>query len=155
MITKKNYLITLLLLCLVCFPVFAKPQVRYVAVEEVKAKEKPSFWSRRGVKLYYGDVVEVMEEKGSWVKVKSTDASKTGWVKESCVTTRKIVAKNKISLDADELALAGKGFSNALEAEFSDQYDVDFKEVDAMEKVNITEDQVMNFITEGKLNGGE
>lgn len=158
MMTKKNIICSLLILLVFSCPLLAKPNSSkgmYISVEKIAAKNKPSFWGRKGDIFYYGDLVQITGEKGSWRQVSSSTSGKSGWVKESVLTSRKIVAKNKVNVDADEIALAGKGFSTPLEAEYSKQYDIDFDVVDKIENVNISEESLKDFIVEGNLAGGE
>lgn len=153
---KKNYCFSVLLLILMCLPCFARGKERYIAVEEIKSKSSPSVWSRGNDIFFYGDKVVVEEEKGSWIKVSQSGSGKSGWVKESCVTSRKIRAGNRVSVNADEIALAGKGFSNSIEAEYSSSYDIDFSIVDSVESVNFYNTKSLrDFIVDGKLMGAE
>lgn len=158
MSVKKSNLFFFIIFFISFFPIFAKPnqnKPQYISVEKILAKDKPSFWSSGDNAFYYGDVVFIMEEKGSWLKVRNESASKSGWVKESVITSRKIVGKNRISVDAKEIALAGKGFSSSLEEEYSNYYSIDFDIVDEVEKINITEEEIKDFIMEGSLKGGD
>lgn len=153
MTLKKNCYLLFFLLFLTSFPVFAAPSERYIVVDKIEAKSRPSIWSRASGSLFYGDKVSFLEEDGVWGKVSKKETGVTGWVKLSCLTSRKINAKKKVSVDADEISLAGKGFSNALEAEYSNQYDIDFDVVDDMENIKLSSTELYNFIVDGKLEG--
>lgn len=137
----------------VCIPCFSRSRDCYISVMEIEAKSSPSIWGKANGTFYYGDKVSVVEKKNSWIKVSKGGTS--GWVKDSCVTSRKIRADGKVSVNADEIALAGKGFSNSLEAQYSSSYDIDFDEVDYMEKVNLSDWALKDFIDEGELKGAE
>lgn len=150
---KRNYCLLFFLMIFMCYPVFSRPRAKYIAVKEIEAKSSPSVWGRPNVTFYYGDQVQVVEEKSSWVKV-SKDG-KSGWVKDSCITSNKIKPKGRVSVNADEIALAGKGFSNSLEAEYSNSYDIDFDVVDFMEKVQLSDGDLRDFIVDGQLKGAE
>lgn len=154
---KKFYLLFVFSLLLNFIPLFAWSNMskKYISVEKIDAKSKPSFFGKACDTFYYGDVVYVIEEKGSWIKIKDDDSGKTGWVKDSVVTTRKIVANRKVSVDAREIALAGKGFSSPLEAEYSEIYGIDFDNVDKVENVKISPEEVEEFIRKGDLRGEE
>ena len=126
----------------------------YVSVEEVTSKVKPSMWGKDGKDYYYGEVVEILDEDGSWYLVTTNDGKQKGWLRESVLTTRKLKKQGNVSVDAKELALAGKGFSSPIEAEYSDKYDIDFDTVDKIEKVSIDIDRKLReFIREGNLQG--
>lgn len=154
----KKFLILFIVFFISLISLFASPKnnkPRYISVEEIALKNKPSFWGAEGDSLYYGDVVYVIDMKDSWLKVESTSSGKKGWVKDSVVTSRKIVSKNKISVDAKEIALAGKGFSSPLEAEYSDLYNINFDIVDKIEKITISDKDIRDFIISGQLRGEE
>jgi hypothetical protein len=50
-----------------------------------------------------------------------------------------------------ELALAGKGFNAQLEAEFRNKNQLDFTQVDRMEKITIRSEQMESFLKEGLI----
>lgn len=155
---KKNISFLVFVLIVLSCPLFARPKSSkpmYISVEEIEAKEKPSFFGGKSDTFYYGDVVKVTDEKGSWLKVESKDSGKEGWVKDSVLTSRKIVSKNRISVDASEIALAGKGFSSPIEAEYSESYGIKFDEVDDIESIYVSPDEVKAFIEDGNLKGEE
>ena len=126
----------------------------YVSVEEVTSKVKPSMWGKDGTDYYYGDLVEILDEDGSWYLVTTKDGKRKGWLRDSVLTTRKLKKQGNVSVDAKELALAGKGFSSPIEAEYSEQYDIDFTSVDEIEKISVDIDRKLrSFIIEGDLEG--
>ena len=153
MTLKKNCCLFVLLFVFMGFSAFAAPKDVYIAVSEIEPKSRPSFWGRSKGTLFYGDKVVVINNSGDWVEVAKDGTGISGWVKNSCITAKKIVANKKVSFDADEIALAGKGFSNALEAEYSNQYDIDFDGVDAIESFKMSNDEFHDFIVDGKLKG--
>lgn len=154
----KKYLIkvfSILFIFIFVSPVFArslKDRTVYVSVENIQAKKNPSFWSSGTDSFSYGDAVSVVDEKDSWVMVENKNDGRKGWLKESTVTVRKINPKRKSHFDADEIALAGKGFSSPLESEYSKQYDLDFDVIDEIEAEEVDQKQLMIFIVEGHLN---
>lgn len=155
---RKLCLSFLIVLIFSLVPLFGKPKASkpyYISVEEISAKTKPSFFGKAKDTFFYGDVVFIVNQKGSWVEVEGQASKKSGWIKDSVVTTKKIVAKNRVSVDASEIALAGKGFSSPLEAEYSKSYNIDFDVVDKVENLSISLDEIEKFIEEGKLRGEE
>ena len=110
----------------------------YVKVEEAVLKESPSFWGKNGASVFYGEEVVILEEKNSWKKVQLViDSSVSGWISESSLTQKKIVASgNRVSASTEELALAGKGFTAEIEAEYKKQV----KQEKATKKAKATKD---------------
>lgn len=133
------------------------PKQMYVSIQKASLREKPSALSKVIQTLSYGDAVTVIEEKGKWIKI--SPASKDaiiGWVEKSALTKKKIfVNGNKVSANAKELALAGKGFNAEVESSFKTSGQVNYAPVDEMEKNIVSQSQMEEFIEEGNLNGGE
>ena len=150
---KKNFTIFILLILCLC-SVFAKTGAKmYVKVEEAVLKESPSFWGRNGASVFYGEEVVILEEKNSWKKVQLViDSSVSGWISESSLTIKKIVASgNRVSASTEELALAGKGFTAEIEAEYKKQASLNYDAVDKLETNLISFDKVLDFMAAGKL----
>jgi hypothetical protein len=103
----------------------------------------------------YGDAMEVLEEKGAWVKV--TKPGLTGWMHSSALTKDKIKLQGggtdaQLKASSGEQALAGKGFSKEVESAFKDKNkNVSFAWVDKMEKYKVTQQQSASFAKEGHL----
>ena len=68
--------------------------------------------------------------------------------------SRNKVAQKKVSADAKEIALAGKGWSSAMEEAYSDAAGLDYSIIDSIENIVCDEDEIVNFIIEGKLKLG-
>jgi len=127
----------------------------YVKVEEAVLKESPSFWGKNGASVFYGEEVVILEEKNSWKKVQLViDSSVSGWISESSLTKKRIVASGtRVSASTEELALAGKGFTAEIEAEYKKQASLNYDAVDKLETNLISFDRVLDFMTAGKLEG--
>ena len=152
---KKNFTIFILLILCLC-SVFAKTGTKmYVKVEEAVLKESPSFWGKNGASVFYGEEVVILEEKNSWKKVQLViDSSVSGWISESSLTKKRIVASgNRVSASTEELALAGKGFTAEIEAEYKKQASLNYDAVDKLETNLISFDRVLDFMAAGKLEG--
>lgn len=124
---KKNYLLLLIFIFTLISPLCAKPKKHklvkktvYITVEHICSKNRPSFWGGDSDVFYYGDELKAVDSDGQWLKVESDKTGKSGWVKESVLTTRKIKSKGIASVNAEELALAGKGFESNIETEQKD-----------------------------------
>ena len=125
----------------------------YVSVEEAVLKQSPSFWGKNGASVFYGEEVIILEEKNSWKKVQLViDPSVSGWINESSLTKKKIVvSENRVSASAEELALAGKGFTAEIEAEYKKQGSLNYDAVDKLENNLVSFDKVIEFMESGNI----
>jgi hypothetical protein len=128
----------------------------YAFTREVELKSSTWFFAGTTGTFEYGDEFVVLEEKGSWVQLRSTKSNIIGWASVSSVTTRQIVnSDRRTSASADELALAGKAYSEEVEKAYQDASQVDYSAVDLMESINISNEEVLQFMKDGRLNTGE
>jgi len=137
-------------------PVFSAAGKRplYVTLDTAELREKPSAVSKKVGTMHYGDMVLVLEEKKNWSFVCSYEGedSVQGWLPSSALTKKKILtAGNKNSADADEIALAGKGFNSTIESVYADEFEIDYSDVDYVESQYVSDELVIQFIEEGKL----
>lgn len=147
----------IILLALICAGAlcFAKvPKKMYVAVENAELKSGVSYFSESVQKLKYGQSVNTIEENGDYVYVSDPVTSRQGWISVNALTKRKIASSN-FSASADELALAGKGFSAEVEGEYKKSGKANYEAVDRMEKAGVVSNsELLEFIADGELNGG-
>ena len=125
---------------------------RIVAVQSEDVKESSSNFARSLGSLVMGDSVRLASDDGRWANV-STDTL-SGWVRSSSLSSRRILPAGTSTATAAEIALAGKGFSPDIELEYR-RNGLDFSMVDSMERVVILPQELLNFIREGHLSGGE
>jgi len=131
-----------------------------VQVKNGQVRETPSFLGKIVKTLAYGDKVWAIEESNGWTKINVSNnagPSISGWIHTSSLTKDKIALKSGKSVESgttsDEIALAGKGFDKQIEGEFKRKNpNLNFKLVDKMESIVISEQQIESFIKEGKLN---
>jgi hypothetical protein len=124
---------------------------RYVAVQTTPLKASAGFFARELGNLSLGTEVTVVRDNGKWSEVRTANAS--GWVASSSLSARRALASNA-DITASEVALAGKGFSPAMEIEYQ-KNGLDYSMVDQMEKIVILADDLEQFVTEGRLSRGE
>lgn len=106
--------------------------------------------------MAYGDPVTVLREQGAWVEIRSASRSISGWMKSAGLSSRRITAgSGSTSTSANELALAGKGFNEEVEKSYQDGSGLDYSAVNAMEALEISEDDLYAFLEEGRLVTGE
>ena len=130
-----------------------------VQVRSAKLRSKPEFLGPVVATLAYGDKVEQTAEQAGWIKVR-TAAGKEGWLHETSVAgARKVAAgekKARTHASQSEVALAGKGFNEQVEAQYASEHkDLNFSLVDRMEKTQASEAELREFaMAGGLLQGG-
>jgi uncharacterized protein YgiM (DUF1202 family) len=129
----------------------ADRSTRYVAVQTVAVKDAAGFFAKDLGNLSLGDAVRLISDDGKWSNVQAGNV--TGWVASSSLSARRVVASNT-SVTASEVAMAGKGFSPDMEMEYK-KNGLDYSMVDSMEQITVPTDNLLGFITEGRLSKGE
>jgi hypothetical protein len=131
-----------------------------VQVKKASLRAEASFLSAPRFEVHYGDRILVSQEQGDWMEgqVEGKEQA-SGWIHRSALTKKRIVLKSESmpeDVEASELALAGKGFNPDVEKAFRDSVpDANFQAVDAMERIDVPVDSLLNFLKEGGLLGGE
>ncbi|MBW1799110.1 MAG: SH3 domain-containing protein [Deltaproteobacteria bacterium] len=158
MVKLKTIFFGVLLLTLMTVTVYGTVQKKmWVQVRGGQVRSTPSFLGKILIRLSYGDQVEVQEEKNAWARVSPVGGSREGWIHISALTKKKIVLKPgardiKQAASSDELALAGKGFNENVEKEFkSKNRHVDYAWIDRMEGMDMSQEQIQQFLIEGEL----
>jgi hypothetical protein len=137
----------------VCFAQTSRTM--YIAVKNAAIKSGTGFFAKELTKLPQGYALIVLQEKNKWMQVRtSTQPVITGWIASASLTSKRITASGSSAL-AGEIALAGKGFSPAVELEYKDSVGLDYSLIDAMEVQTIPNEQILEFLTEGQLKKGE
>jgi hypothetical protein len=138
-------------------PLFAQvPDAVSIAVQETPLRERPSFLGSIIAELSYGDRVEVLESSGAWLRVRLEGAEQEGWIAEAAASEERIVldagdADAQAEATDDEIALAGRGFSEQVEAEFREQQDLDFSAIDELEAKEVPPETISAFLQEAGL----
>ncbi len=153
----KNVILFMLIIGLTA-PVLAasKTKSKYVTLDPAPLKAKPSSAAKKtGTAEYASAVIVIKEEKG-WCYVQlASNKSVEGWIPTSALTDKKIKEKkNATSADADEIALAGKGFNSTIEAVYAEEFEVSFDIVDYIETLGADTEEAVEFARAGKLNDG-
>jgi len=137
---------------------FADQNMMSVTVREAPVRATPSFLGRILTTLAYGDRVHVVSTRGDWVQVALPSGNGNGWLAASALTQKEIVLQSggNVSQGASssEVALAGKGFNEQVEQQYQKDTDLDYGEVDLMEKDTIPSDTLIAFLKAGGLEGG-
>jgi len=152
-------LIFAVLFCLSVSGLFAQRvgDTLYVNVNSANLKSSTGFFASTTGTVRYTDEVRVLAVSGKWVQVRTSVGSRTGWIAYASLTTKRMAPQGSTaSASAREIALAGKGFSPEVEAEYKKGgQKVDYAAVDEMERVTVTERDLLAFIEEGRLAKGE
>lgn len=128
----------------------------YVAVKTVAVKASADFFAQERGTLVYGTSVRVLQEKGKWVEVQTAEASLQGWIAASGLTAKRIIASGtRTSASAQELALAGKGFSEEVETLYRQEGRFDYDIIDAMENIRVADPDLYRFLFDGHLARGD
>jgi hypothetical protein len=114
-------------------------------------KSSASFFADELMELSLGTELIFIREHSKWTQVQT--GNQQGWVATSSLSTKRIIASNSI-FSASEVAMAGKGFSMAMEAEYR-KNGLDYSMVDYMELLIVPVDDLLHFVTEGRLAKGE
>ena len=128
-----------------------------VQVKEGVLREKASFLGKPVGSVAYGDRVDVLASQGDWRQVRSATGA-TGWIHSSALDSKRVTlaaaSGNDVQLAAssDEVALAGKGFSQEVETEYKKQNRaLDYAWVDRMITFKVTDAEALRFLQEGGL----
>jgi len=128
----------------------------YVATKTVTLKSSTGFFASNRGTLNYGDRVTVLQVSGRFVEVRSaTNSSLTGWTASANLTARQVVSGNTSSASAREVALAGKGFNQEVESSYRAQGNLNYADVDAVERITVSEADLRQFLEEGHLRMGD
>ena len=151
--SRKLAFVLALALCLgTAWAIAAK--VMSVSVRDGQVRETPSFLGKIVGKATYGQSVDVLEEQGDWSKV-TVSGGVAGWMHKTALTTGKLAMSGGAaapgSVSGKEMALAGKGFSAEVEADYKRSHGGNFAAVDAMERVRYDAAALLAFLSQGDV----
>jgi SH3-like domain-containing protein len=135
-------------------------KVMSVQVKEGELRATPSYLGKIVARVSYGDRVTVLAEQGDWKKVATAGARAQGWMHSTALTGAKIALKAGqanvgSSVSRDEIALAGKGFSEEVEAQYRKSHkNLDYAWINKMEAMKVSPEQMEDFIARGYLTPG-
>ena len=135
-------------------------KIMSVQVKEGELRATPSYLGKIVARVSYGDRVTVLAEQGGWKKVSAAGTKAQGWMHSTALTSSKIALKAGqanvgSSVSRDEIALAGKGFSEEVEAQYRKSHqNLDYAWINKMETMNVSPEQMEDFIARGSLKPG-
>ncbi len=127
-----------------------------VQVRDGQLRNRASFLGTVTGAVAYGDRVTVNQTQAGWCEVAKADGT-TGWIHESALTPKKVVLASgegdaRTGASGEEVALAGKGFSKEVEAEYKKQNkDLDYTWVDWMGRQTVAVEELVQFLKQGEL----
>ena len=134
----------------------APPTNMSVQIRKGSLRAAPSFLGKITGPVGYGDRVTVLEEKGAWRRVAAPSGDR-GWIHLSALTEKRIVlqaggADVQTSARADEVALAGKGFSEQVETAYRRRNpQLKYAWLDRMEGYAVSAEEMAAFLRDGGL----
>jgi uncharacterized protein YgiM (DUF1202 family) len=140
----------------------APPKGSTITVQTLTAKlmKTPSFISQTAAKLVRGEQLKFEEAQRDWYRA-STEKGVSGWINKSAVVEKAVALSTKPGggsggATADEVALAGRGFSKDVEEKYKSEHkDLDFSHVDHIEKLEVPSEELVKFVADGKIGGGK
>jgi hypothetical protein len=128
-----------------------------VQVREGQLRNRASFLGAVSGTVAYGDRVAVGRSQAGWIEVLQSPSGAMGWIHESALTPKRIVMGSgmddaRVGASGQEIALAGKGFSKEVEAEYKKQNaKLDYAWVDRMLQMKVGHEELAAFLREGGL----
>ena len=150
----KRFLYAALAALLFAGAAYAAAETVTVIVKKTSVRRDRQFYAATIAEAELGDAFTVLAREKGWVKVGTKSGE--GWLHESAVTAKKVVASSQGpsggKVDAGDVALAGKGFNPQVESEYRKKNpQADFAAVDRMEKLGASEKAVAAFLSDGNL----
>ncbi len=129
-----------------------------VQVRNAKVRATPSQLGRVVASVDYGVMIQAEGPQNGWYQVTTVDG-KTGWLHESALSKKALKMRAGTSdaatgVSSDEVALAGKGFNEQVEAKLRADGTLDYAWVDRMSAFVVDADQIVAFRRQGNLPGG-
>ncbi|MDR2965370.1 MAG: hypothetical protein LBU88_06310 [Treponema sp.] len=156
---KRLFIVFFLLMFTVAF---AMAQARaggtmYVATRTADLKSGTGLLSSSTGTLNYGARVTVIRADGRFVEVRCAEnSSLTGWIATANLSPRPVVSGDTATVSARETAMAGKGFNQEVETTYREQNrSLNYADVDRVEGISVTEEELRRFLEEGRLKMGE
>lgn len=152
---KKVLLLVLLLMASVGFAdAFKKGQKLYVSTKVSPITQSESNFSEKVCNVFYGNKVVVIESNDKKSKIKVESSEKEGWISNGSLTKKKIIASGNGmgTTQIDEIAIAGKGFSEEAENAYKASKKLNYADVNKIEAIVIDSNFLKDFIRIGELN---
>lgn len=124
---------------------------RYVNCKQLDLRVTNTNFGKKIGSVSYGEELTVLSKNNNWCELKS-DSGLQGWAQETNLSKRKITSSS-FSIKRDEIALAGKGFGEELEAAYKKKaINANYYQINATERLKIADVELKKFLMDGKLN---
>lgn len=124
---------------------------RYVNCKQLDLRATNTNFGKKTGTVSYGEELTVLSENNNWLELQSEKGVK-GWAQETNLSKRKI-SSSSFSVKKDEIALAGKGFGEELEAAYKKKaINANYYQMNATEKLKVADVELKKFLVDGKLN---
>jgi uncharacterized protein YgiM (DUF1202 family) len=153
---RAKYVRTAVFAQLFIFAAVLLAETLVVQVKSAFIRKEPVFYSAVVAEVTTGEEVEEISSKNGWIMVR-TSGGQEGWLHSSAVRRQKfsLLALNqpvKTQADADEVALAGKGFNKQVEDTYRSEHPgIDYTWVEKMLNIRVSPAQLKAFLEQGKL----
>lgn len=136
--------------------IYLEGTVVYISAKSTNLRNNASPLSSVVSEVEYGDCGIVLESTPKSTKIKMRETKDVGWISNGSITKKKILASSKgMRTTSDELAMAGKGFSEEAESAFKQANEnLPYDLVDEIEKINVSDEELILFLEKGKLKKG-
>jgi len=128
-----------------------------VSVREAGLRSSPAFLAAVGTPIEYGESVRVLEARGDWLRVRVLSSGAEGWLHVSAMAEKRALRLERAEgsstggATSREIALAGRGFNEQVEAQYKRDKGLDFSEVDEMETYGRPVEELVAFFAEAGL----
>jgi hypothetical protein len=110
-----------------------------VSVRDAELRTAPGFLAKITARLDYGASVLILEARGDWYRIRAATSGEEGWLHVSAIAEKEELRLGRAEGPATggatsrEIALAGRGFNEQVEAQYKSDKGLDFALVDEME----------------------
>jgi len=127
-----------------------------VSVRDAELRATPGFLARITARLDYGMSVRIIEARGDWYRVQATDSGDEGWLHGAAIAEKETLRLGQATGSAGgttsrEIALAGRGFNEKVEAQYKSDKGLDFSQVDRMETYGRPVDELAAFFADAGM----
>jgi uncharacterized protein YgiM (DUF1202 family) len=144
---------------LVLSPVFALDvgDEPAVSVRDAELRSTPGFLAKITARIDYGQSVLILGTRGDWFQVRVTTSGEEGWLHVSAIAEKEALRLGQAESSGSggatsrEIALAGRGFNEQVEAQYKSDKGLDFDVVDEMETYGRPVEELAAFFADAGL----
>ncbi|MCK4515213.1 MAG: SH3 domain-containing protein [Spirochaetaceae bacterium] len=128
-----------------------------VSIRDGDLRSTPGFLSRITTQVDYGESVKILEVRGDWLRVRAAGSGDEGWLHSSVVAEKEELRLERAGdataagVSTREIALAGRGFNEQVEAQYKSDKGLDFTLVDEMEEYGRPVEELAAFFADAGM----